>query len=195
MDPIYREALAAFESVVDRAQNTSLIEPLAMTLATTDEVGSVSARVVLLRGFDERGFVFYTNLDSRKGRKFNETKTAALCLHWDELKEQVRVEGRAELVEEQEADAYWKDRPRGCQIGAWASQQSADLESRQMLEKRADEIEQRFAGQDVPRPDFWSGFRVVPHRIEFWKGMPSRLHKRTLFERLDSDWMKRLLYP
>lgn len=195
MDEIFGQAVAALRGVLDRARSTSLIEPLAMTLATGDHSGRVSARVVLLRGFDERGFVFYTNLDSRKGRQLKEAKSAALCLHWDELKEQVRVEGVAQLVDVEEADAYWKGRPRASQIGAWASRQSEELDSRESLELRVAETEERFAGQDVPRPQFWSGFRVVPDRIEFWKGMPSRLHERIVYKRDTDGWTKRLLYP
>jgi len=149
----------------------------------------------LLRGVDERGFVFYTNLTSEKGRQLEENKAAALCFHWDPLKEQVRIEGTVEPVSGKEADEYWKTRPRESQIGAWASRQSETLESREVLVNRVAEVEAKFEGQEMPRPDFWSGFRVVPNRIEFWKGMPSRLHERIVYELGEDGWTKRMLYP
>jgi pyridoxamine 5'-phosphate oxidase len=166
-----------------------------MTLATVGEDGKVSARIVLLRGVDERGFVFYTNLNSEKAGQLAANSEVAICLHWDPLKEQVRVEGTAEAVPDDEADQYWQSRPRESQIGAWASRQSETLPSRDVLLQQVAEVEARFEGQDVPRPSFWSGFRVVPTRIEFWKGMPARLHERVVYELREEGWAKRLLYP
>lgn len=166
-----------------------------MTLATVGADGRLSARVVLLRGFDQRGFVFYTNLNSDKSQQLRETGRASLCFHWDALREQVRIEGMAEQVADDEADEYWSGRPRESQVAAWASRQSAELDDRATLAKRVTEFEQQFQGRDVPRPEFWSGFRIVPQRIEFWTGLPARLHDRIVFERTDDGWTKRLLYP
>ncbi|MBP86561.1 MAG: pyridoxamine 5'-phosphate oxidase [Planctomycetaceae bacterium] len=188
-------SLSRIRQLIADAGNTGSTEPVAMTLATVAENGGVSARVVLLRGVDERGFVFYTNLNSEKGRQLEANPAAALCFHWDPLKEQVRVEGTVEQVSEDEADEYWKARPRDSRIGAWASRQSETLESRAVLVQRVAEFEVKFEGQDVPRPDFWSGFRVVPNRIEFWKSMPARLHERIVYELGEDGWTKRMLYP
>lgn len=169
----------------------------AMTVATVDEQGRPSARVVLLKDFDERGFVFYTNHQSRKGRHILARPEMALVFYWPELDYQVRVEGRGDRVTDVEADAYFHSRARGSQIGAWASKQSETLPNREELHRRVAEFEKKFAGTSVPRPPHWSGFRVVPVAIEFWKNEPSRLHQRTLYERADarSPWVTRLLYP
>jgi pyridoxamine 5'-phosphate oxidase len=164
-------------------------------LATADASGAPSLRIVLVRGVDTRGFVFYTNYGSRKARELTENPRAALCQHWPEIEEQVRVEGRVELADPAESDAYFKGRPRDSQIGAWASDQSATLDSRARLEQRIAEIDARFAGASVPRPPFWGGFRIVPARMEFWYGRPGRLHERLLYERTDGGWMTRWLYP
>jgi len=195
MDTTYQEALDRFGELLARAETTSLNEPAAMTLATVGEDGRLAARVVLLRGFDHRGFVFYTNLHSDKAKHLCHNGRASLCFYWDPSREQVRVEGTAELVADEEADRYWETRPRESQIGAWASRQSETLDDRATLEHRVAEFEQRFAGCAVPRPDFWSGFRIVPRRIEFWKGLPARLHDRHVYEQTESGWSKRLLYP
>lgn len=195
MDACYQEALQKFCELLEEARQTSLHEPTAMTLATVGRNGRLSARIVLLRGWDERGFVFYTNRNSDKGQQLADVPRAALCFHWDPLQVQVRVEGLVEEVAAQEADDYWRGRPRESQIGAWASQQSATLPNRQTLERRVAEFEERFAGGDVPRPEFWTGFRVVPLRIEFWYNRPARLHERVLYERLADGWHARGLYP
>lgn len=166
-----------------------------MTLATVGGDGRISARVVLLRSFDERGFVFYTNLNSDKALQLYANPNAAICFHWDELGEQVRVEGPVERISGEEADAYWRTRARDSQIGAWASHQSETLDSRETLEHRIAQSEHEFLGQEVPRPEFWSGFRLVARRIEFWSNRPARLHERTVFELVDDQWSHRMLYP
>ena len=193
MDPI-----AHFQTLLAAAQNidrTILAEPTAMTLATVGDDGQPSARLVLLKMVDARGFVFYTNLRSRKGRDLASNPRAALTFHWQPLEVQVRIEGVAEQVDDAEADAYFATRARGSQIGAWASEQSESLGSDHELDARVAEFEKRFAGRDVPRPPHWSGYRVVPERIEFWRNRPSRLHERRLFERVDGAWRERLLVP
>jgi pyridoxamine 5'-phosphate oxidase len=189
------EVLQRFGDLLERARGTSLKEPTAVTLATADRTGQPAARVVLLRGFDERGFVFYTNTLSAKGRDLQENPRAAMCFHWGELTEQVRVRGGVERVADDEADAYWAGRARASQMGAWASQQSGVLSSREELLKRVEAFETRFADKEVPRPEHWTGFRLVPERIEFWSARPARLHQRTVYERQDAGWKQFLLYP
>ena len=192
-DPIaHFTALLAEARRVDRAH---LPEPTAMTLATVDDAGHPSARIVLLKDVDARGFVFYTNYESRKGRELRAHPWAALCFHWQPMERQVRVEGPVERVSAAEADAYFASRARMSRIGAWASRQSATLESDAELRQRVQEVEARFAGGDVPRPPNWSGFRVAPQRIEFWRGRPYRLHERLLYERDDTGWRVRRLFP
>lgn len=171
-----------------------LPEPTAFALGTSVD-GQPSVRMLLLKNADERGFVFYTNYESRKGRELLANPKAAMCFHWQPLEIQVRVEGRTAPVEGAEADAYFASRARGSQIGAWASQQSRTIEAEELLERRVAEFEQRFEGIVVPRPPYWSGFRLTPERIEFWKGMPSRLHRRELYTRRGSEWQVEILYP
>jgi pyridoxamine 5'-phosphate oxidase len=167
----------------------------AMGLATTTPEGRPSARMVLLKGLDKRGFVFYTNLDSRKSRELFVNPHAALCFMWKSLNRQVRIEGIIELVGDDEADAYFASRPRDSQIGAWASDQSQPLASRAELERRVEEFSHRFGDATVPRPPNWSGFRVIPQRIEFWQERPFRLHDRLLFVREGEEWRRERLYP
>jgi pyridoxamine 5'-phosphate oxidase len=166
-----------------------------MTLATADAEGRPSARMVLLRGADSRGFVFHTNYSSRKARDLSVNAHAALCLHWPTIEEQIRIEGTVGRLPDDESDAYFAGRPRGSQIGAWASDQSAILPDRSVLEVRIREIEARFADKPVPRPPFWGGFRLVPDRIEFWYGRTSRLHDRILYVREGEQWRIDRLFP
>jgi pyridoxamine 5'-phosphate oxidase len=197
MSDLYAEALATFEQLLDQAKASGDPEPTAMTLATVGQNDRPSARTVLLKGHDARGFVFYTNFESRKGRQLANNPQAALLFHWKMLRDgvQVKIEGPAEPVTAAEADAYFATRPRVSQIGAWASRQSQTLDSREVLETRVREFEEKFAGGDVPRPPHWSGFRVVPELIEFWYGARFRLHERDRYERLDGAWHRRMLFP
>lgn len=172
-----------------------LPEPTAFTLATVGADGRPSARILLLKGVDERGFVFYTNYESRKGRELLYSRRAALCFHWQALETQVRVEGAVETVTDNEADEYFASRARASQIGAWASIQSRRMAHDGDLDARVLEAEARFAGGPVPRPPHWSGFRLSPERIEFWKSMPSRLHVRHLYVRAGERWEVQRLYP
>ncbi|MCZ6892603.1 MAG: pyridoxamine 5'-phosphate oxidase [Gammaproteobacteria bacterium] len=170
-------------------------DPGAMSIATVGANGRPSLRMVLLRGIDERGLVFYTNLASGKAVEIRTNPWVALCLHWKSTDRQVRVEGRAELVSEAEADAYFTSRDRESQIGAWASKQSQPLVGRFKLERRVAKFAARYAISSVPRPEFWSGYRVVPERVEFWEKRPFRLHERTLYEREGDAWAVSRLYP
>jgi pyridoxamine 5'-phosphate oxidase len=184
------------------AEKSEPEDPNAMALATADASGVPSVRMVLLKGIDERGFVFYTNLESRKGVQLGQNPNAALCFHWKSLKRQVRVEGPVEVVSDAEADEYYHSRPRGSQIGAWASRQSRPLEGRWELEKRVAEFTAKHAIGTIPRPPHWSGFRVLPNRIEFWHDRPFRLHDRVVFHRAgepgggpDGEWTTERLFP
>jgi len=172
-----------------------LPEPTAFALGTVGDDGQPSVRILLLKGVDERGFVFYTNCESRKGRELLGNPLAAMCFHWQPLERQVRIEGRTVQVSEEEADAYFASRARGSQIGAWASRQSRPVERPGALFEREREMEARFAGREVPRPPHWSGFRLVPARIEFWNNMPDRLHERLLYIRSGDGWRTEVLYP
>jgi len=171
------------------------IDTAPAALATADASGAPSLRIILVRGVDARGFVFYTNYGSRKARELTANPRAALCQHWPSLEEQIRVEGRVELIDPAESDAYFSGRPRNHQVGAWASDQSATLKSRAELEARIADVESRFADAQVPRPPFWGGFRIVPVRMEFWYGRPGRLHERLLYERANGAWTNRWLFP
>ena len=192
-DPIER-----FRTVYARAEkiDRSIIpEPNAMSLGTIEEGGQPSVRIVLLKGFDERGFVFYTNYEGRKGRELLAHPRAALCFYWAPLDIQVRIEGTVTKVADEEADAYFASRERRSQVGAWASRQSRPLESPTALDERFAMYEKEFEGREVPRPSFWSGFRVAPERIEFWKGKANRLHERHLYTRDGNGWKIETLYP
>ena len=191
------EILDTFNGLLAEAQASPDPEPTAMTVATVGNGGRPSARTVLLKGLDERGFVFYTNFDSSKGRQLAANPQAALLFHWRLIREgvQVKIEGRVEPVTAAEADAYFSSRPRPSQIGAWASLQSQTLSSREEFERRIDEMEKRFENSPVPRPPQWSGFRVVPEMVEFWYGARYRLHERHRYDRVDGQWSQRMLYP
>jgi pyridoxamine 5'-phosphate oxidase len=192
------EPFRRFAEWMERALAAQVPEPTAMALATADAQGHPSVRMVLLKGFDEDGFVFYTNLESRKGRELAENAHAALCFFWQPLELQVRIEGRVEPVSAAEADEYYASRARGSRIGAWASLQSQPLGSYQDLMAGVQEYEARFTGDDIPRPPHWSGFRVIPSRIEFWQGRPNRLHERERFDLDPADpnlWRVQNLYP
>jgi pyridoxamine 5'-phosphate oxidase len=171
------------------------VDTAPVTLATADAHGRPSARIVLLRGADERGFAFFTNYTSRKARELTENPYASLCVHWPALEEQIRIEGGVERLPGDQSDAYFANRPRGSQLGAWASDQSQVLPSRDALEARYKEVERRFDGMAVTRPPFWGGFRLVPERVEFWQGRPDRLHDRLLYVREGGGWRTERLYP
>jgi pyridoxamine 5'-phosphate oxidase len=191
------DVLDTFHALLAEAKASEDPEPTAMTVATVDADGQPSARTVLLKGADERGFVFYTNFDSRKGRQLLHEPRCCLLFHWKWLRDgvQVNVQGRSERVSDEEADAYFASRPRGSQAGAWASLQSQTLDSRTTLEERLAQVEARYSGVPIPRPGHWSGFRVVPTRIEFWYGARHRLHSRQVHELVDGRWKERMLYP
>jgi pyridoxamine 5'-phosphate oxidase len=191
------DILATFHGLLAEARASEDPEPTAMTLATVDAAGQPSARTVLLKDADERGFVFYTNYESRKGVQLLAEPRCALLFHWKLMRDgvQVNIQGRALQVPDDEADAYFATRPRGSQAGAWASLQSQTLDARSTLEQRLAEVEARHAGRAIPRPPHWSGFRVAPERIEFWYGARHRLHARDVHELVDGRWQGRMLYP
>ncbi|WP_460732307.1 pyridoxamine 5'-phosphate oxidase [Lysobacter tyrosinilyticus] len=196
--PLYAEALATFDRLFAEAATAGEPDRTAMTVATATADARPSARIVLLKAHDPRGFVFYTHLDGRKGRELQGNPHAALLFHWPRVHDgvQVRIEGAVEVVDDAEADAYFASRPRGSQLGAWASKQSETLDARETFEERLAQAEQEFDGAQVPRPPRWSGWRVKPERIEFWFGADFRLHERWLYERdRAGEWSKRMLYP
>jgi pyridoxamine 5'-phosphate oxidase len=190
-----RDPINVFQEWLAAAEASEPNDPTAMCLATVDEKGQPSARMVLLKGLDQRGFAFYTNMGSRKAGELAARPRAALCFHWKSLRRQVRVEGLVEPVSEDEADAYFATRMRVSQLGAWASDQSRPLDSRKTLELRVESVAKRFEEQNVPRPPNWSGFRLVPDAIEFWQDAPFRLHDRILFRRAGLEWTTERLYP
>jgi pyridoxamine 5'-phosphate oxidase len=189
------DPFALFDEWFAEARATEPNDPEAMALATADAAGNPSVRMVLLKGHGPGGFVFYTNEESEKGRELKENASAALLFHWKSLRRQVRIEGEVERVSGEESDAYFATRSRDSQLGAWASKQSRPLDDRETFERRYDEMKQRFEGQPVLRPEYWGGFRLVPHSFEFWQDRQHRLHERRLFTRDGSGWTEGLLYP
>jgi len=192
-DPI--ERFRGVYALAEKVDRSIIPDPNAMALGTIENGGQPSVRIVLLKAFDERGFVFYTNYEGRKGRHLLAHPRAALCFYWAPIDIQVRIEGTVSKVAEEEADSYFATRERASQIGAWASRQSQPVESPTALDERVARYEKEFAGREVPRPRFWSGFRVWPESIEFWKGKPNRLHERHLYTRDGDGWRIETLYP
>jgi pyridoxamine 5'-phosphate oxidase len=188
------DPVAEFVKAVANAEARG-VDTTPAALATADPNGRPSARIVLLRGVDERGFVFHTNYRSRKAREMEANPYASLCFHWPTLEEQIRVEGTVTRLPADESDAYFAGRPRGSQLGAWTSAQSEELASREQFDQEYAATEARFSGQDVPRPPFWGGYRLAPTQIEFWYGRTSRLHDRILYVKEGRDWTVRRLYP
>ncbi len=189
-DPIVR-----FRESFARAEKSEVFPAERVALASATAEGRPSLRFVLLKEVDARGFTFYTNLGSRKARELGENPRAALAFHWSSTGEQVRVEGSVERVSADEADAYFATRPRGSQLGAWASQQSAPIDSREVLERAVAQLEREYEGRSIPRPDFWGGFRIVPSEIEFWHDRSDRLHDRFLYTRTPTGWTLTRLSP
>ncbi len=198
MSTLPAEILSTFDTLFAEAEAAGEPDRTAMTVATVDAEGRPSARIVLLKAHDARGFVFYSHLDGRKGRELQANPNAALLFHWPRVRNgvQVRIDGAVEIVSEAEADAYFASRPRGSQLGAWASRQSETLDARDTFEARLAKFEAEFEGREVPRPPRWTGFRVRPRAVEFWYAATFRLHERWLHERDgDGAWSTRMLYP
>lgn len=179
----------------DQAVTAQLPEPNAMTLATATKAGVPSARIVLLKGIDDRGFVFYTNYESRKGSELAENPQAVLVFLWTSLERQVRIEGQVEKVSDEETNAYFQSRPVASRLGAWVSEQSRVIPNREVLEQRFEELQATYQDREIPRPQHWGGYRVMPHQIEFWQGRPSRLHDRLRYRLQDDRWTIERLAP
>jgi pyridoxamine 5'-phosphate oxidase len=193
--PCSENPIVLFQTWFDEATRSGIKEPSAMTVATVDPSGYPDARMMLLKGVDERGFVLYTNMGSAKAQALRHDPRVALCFYWAEIGKQVRIRGRANLVTDKEADAYFATRPRLSQISAWASRQSQPMRGYFELEAEVAKAALHFGLGEVPRPPFWSGFRVVPERIEFWMQKPFRRHERIVYERVAGSWRKQWLYP
>jgi pyridoxamine 5'-phosphate oxidase len=192
MDP---DPVAQFRVWFEKVIDADLHEPNAMILATATTEGKPSARTVLLKGYDERGFVFYTSYEGRKAGELEVNPMCALLFYWGELERQVRIEGRASRLSSEESDAYFASRPRGSRLGAWASEQSLPVEDRSVLEERVRALEKEYEGREIPRPPFWGGYRVEPDTIEFWQGRENRLHDRIVYHRSGRGWKIVRLQP
>ena len=190
-----RDPIELFGAWFEEAKESGILLPEAASLATANRDGTPSSRMVLIKGFAADGFVFFTNYRSRKAREMDENPRASLLIHWAVLQRQVRVEGSVERIGAEASAEYFRTRPRGSQIGAWVSRQSEELEDRSVLLTRAEELKQRFEGQDVPSPPFWGGYRLAPGCFEFWQGRSNRLHDRLEYTRADGGWTTRRLYP
>jgi pyridoxamine 5'-phosphate oxidase len=192
---VYPDPIVQFHEWFEKVIDADLHEPNAMILATATAEGKPSARTVLLKGYDERGFVFYSNYEGRKAKEIDANPTCALLFYWGELERQVRIEGRASRLSGEESDAYFASRPRGSRLGAWASEQSRPLEDRSILEERVRALEAEYEGREIPRPPFWGGYRVEPDTIEFWQGRENRLHDRIIYHRSGRGWKIVRLQP
>lgn len=184
-----------FSQWFQQALSAKLLDANAMTLSTATKEGKPSSRIVLLKGIDENGFRFYTNYESRKGRELNENPHAALCFYWAPLERQVRIEGKVEQLSPKESEDYFHQRPRQSQLGAWASKQSTKVKSREVLESRFKEMQEKYRNQEIPLPEFWGGFQLMPQRIEFWQGRKSRMHDRICYEKKNGEWQIFRLAP
>ena len=189
------DAIEQFKYWLDDALKSEILEPTAMTLATADQQGKPSARMVLLKGVDQRGFIFYSNYQSRKAKELLENPFAALTFYWDKLERQVRIEGKVQKIWREESEIYFKSRPHGSQLGAWASQQSQVIKNREVVEEKIKELSERYSEGQVPLPEFWGGFLLSPEVIEFWQGRPSRLHDRLRYIRNGENWKIERLSP
>lgn len=192
---VHHDPVVQFHAWFQNAIDAGLHEPNAMILATAATDGKPSARTVLLKGYDERGFVFYTNYEGRKAGELETNPECALLFYWGELGRQVRIEGTVSRISEQESDSYFASRPRGSRLGAWASQQSRPVKDRSVLEERVLRLETEYEGREIPRPSFWGGYRVEPETIEFWQGREDRLHDRLVYRREDAAWRIERLQP
>lgn len=190
-----RDPLSLFQRWFKEALKAKVLDANALAVTTVSSAGRPSSRMVLLKDFSAKGFVFFTNYQSRKGLELKRRPVASLLFFWPQLGRQVRIDGRVQKVTPQESDAYFKTRPRGSQLGAWASEQSRVVENREALEKRMEELKMRYRGRNVPRPAHWGGYRVIPGSIEFWKGRPNRLHDRLLYRKAGSRWVRTRLAP
>lgn len=194
-DRLDADPLNQFRVWIEQAIHAQIHEPNAMTLATCSLEGKPSARIVLLKGFDERGFTFFTNYASRKGKELDANPVAALVFHWSDLERQVRIEGSVERIPERESDDYHATRPPGSQLGAWTSWQSEVITGREILEERLKKFTEQFGEQPIPRPPHWGGYRLKPQLIEFWQGRPNRLHDRLQYRSVDEKWIVERLSP
>ncbi len=199
LDPCFEEQenpINLFKKWFDRAKESEINDPNALALATSDKLGQPSVRMVLLKGLNDKGFVFYTNFESKKSDDLKKNKKVSMCFHWKSLRRQVRIIGSVEQVSDKEADEYYKSRPYKNKIGAWASSQSRVLDKRENFLKRIEEFKNKFPeGNDVPRPSYWSGWRVMPNEIEFWLDAEGRVHERLNYKNKNGKWLRELLFP